>query len=457
MGQRTVQELWATALGELQVQVTPANYETWLRGTIGVSFQDQTLTIGVSSTFAKEWLHKRLSPLIRKTVSRVVGGDTEVAFLIVSSPAKHDSANPVSLFPSLQPASPPISNDSAPVSERSTPLNPRYTFLSFVVGSANRFAHAAALCVADNPGQSYNPFFLYGSSGLGKTHLLHAIGRHCMQMQLRVLYVTSEQFTNQFINALRERRTEEFRSKYRSADVLLIDDIHFIADKEQTQESFFHTFNDLHNANRQIILSSDRPPRSMPLLEDRLRSRFEWGLIADIQPPDLETRLAILCNKADEIGVTVPPEILKLIAQRFQGNVRELEGALNRVLAYANALGACLTIELATSALSELVHDPRSTGISSADILEKVAGYFSLQVDDLTSTRRSKDLVLARQTAMYLLRKETKLSLAEIGRVLGGRDHSTVIHGYEKITSAAEQNTALRRTLMELTALLRSA
>ena len=457
MRPRSVQELWASALGELQVQVTRENYETWLQGTTGVSFQDRTLTIGVSSTFAKEWLQKRLSPLIKKTLSRVVGDDTEVQFLVVSASSRPESSKSATLFPSPQPATAAVSNDSAPVAERPTSLNPKYTFLSFVVGSANRFAHAAAICVADNPGQSYNPFFLYGGSGLGKTHLLHAIGQRCTGLQLRVLYVTSEQFTNQFINALRERRTEEFRSKYRSADVLLIDDIQFIADKEQTQESFFHTFNDLHNANRQIILSSDRPHRSMPLLEDRLRSRFEWGLIADIQPPDLETRIAILHNKAEEIGASIDPEILNLIAQRFQGNVRELEGALNRVLAFANALGTRPTLELAANALSELIHDPRATEISPATILAKVASHFSLQLEDLTGARRSKELVLARQTAMYLMRKETKLSLAEIGQAVGGRDHSTVIHGCEKIASASEQNTALRRTLMELTALVRSA
>ncbi len=454
MGERSVEELWTTVLGDLQVQVTRANYETWLKGTAGLALEAGVFTIGVPSPFAQEWLQHRLSPLIRKTVTKVVGSETNVEFTMLSP--RSESGQPSPLF-SPDPEMPkPVNGGYRRGLEASPPLSSRYTFDSFVVGSANRFAHAAAIGVTENPGQAYNPFFLYGGVGLGKTHLLHAIGHQCMARGLRVLYVTSEQFTNEFINALRERRTEEYRAKYRGPDVLLIDDIQFLADKEQTQESFFHTFNDLHNANRQIIISSDRPPRSMPLLEERLRSRFEWGLLADIQPPDLETRLAILQNKADELGVSLPADILDLIAHRFQSNVRELEGALNRVLAYSKAVDAPLTLDTATKALSELLQDGKGKNLSSGRILEAIALHFSFSVEQLISARRSKDLAHARQVAMYLLRNETRLSLSEIGGILGGRDHSTVVHGYEKIASQAEENTALRRSLMELTSQLRA-
>ena len=310
------------------------------------------------------------------------------------------------------------------------------------------------MAVAESPGHSYNPLFLYGGVGLGKTHLLHAIGYHCEVDRLRVLYITSEQFTNEFINALRERKTEEFRAKYRSVDVLLIDDIHFIADKEQTQESFFHTFNDLHNANRQIVISSDRPPRSMPLLEDRLRSRFEWGLIADIQPPDLEIRLAILQSKAEEINLLIPSEVLNLIAHRFQSNIRELEGALNRVVAFCHLADSPPTVELADATLTDLLYQSPHSAPAPTRIIEIVTSHFHLSSNDLTGPRRSQEIALARQIAMYIIRMETTLSYSEIGRQLGGRDHSTILHGFDKIAAGIEQNSRLRRTVAEISTLL---
>ena len=457
-GHGSSDEIWASALGELQVQVTRANFDTWLKGTMGLSLAENTFTIGVPSAFAKEWLQKRLSPLIKKTVSKVIGQPAEVCFSVLGTDQDTAPTQDGPLF-SAAAATPALDTirEYSPLLPGGPPLNPKYTFSSFIVGSSNRFVHAAAAAVAESPGKSYNPFFVYGGVGLGKTHLLHAIGHRCREDRQKVLYITSEQFTNDFINALRERKTEEFRAKYRAVDVLLIDDIHFIADKEQTQESFFHTFNDLHNASRQIVISSDRSPRSMALLEDRLRSRFEWGLIADIQPPDLEMRLAILGSKAEELHFAVPQDVLNLIAHRFQGNVRELEGALNRVMAYCKVMDCAPTMESASTALAEMLHDPRGSAPAPAQILEAVAEYFRVSLDDLRGPRRSKDLAYARQIAMFVLRKETRLSLAAIGQELGGRDHSTVVHGYEKISAAAERNTALRRTLMELSAVLRAS
>ncbi|MBI4300701.1 MAG: chromosomal replication initiator protein DnaA, partial [Chloroflexi bacterium] len=326
-----------------------------------------------------------------------------------------------------------------------------YSFATFIVGATNRFAHAAALGVAESPGSSYNPFFIYGGVGLGKTHLLHAVGNHCRMDGRRVLYVTSEQFTNEFINSIRERRNEEFRSKYRGADILLIDDIQFIADKEQTQEEFFHTFNDLHSSGRQIVVSSDRPPGSLPLLEDRLRSRFEWGLIADIQPPDLETRLAILRAKAEEHAVMVPEDVLDLLARRYQHNIRELEGSLNRIVAYARLTQSPLSADLANLALADIsVEANRRPTISAAAVINEVASYFSVRPDELRSKGRTKRVALPRQIAMFLMIEVGQMRIASVGSELGGRDHSTVHHGWQKILAEANSNARLRRDLSEI-------
>ena len=329
-------------------------------------------------------------------------------------------------------------------------LNARYTFSTFIVGSANQLAHAASLAVAEAPGQAYNPLFLYGGVGLGKTHLLHAIGHTAIDRELTVLYVSSETFTNEIINAIRYRTTEEFRAKYRSVDLLLVDDIQFIAGKESTEEEFFHTFNSLYETDKQIVICSDRPPKAIVSLEERLRSRFEWGLIADIQPPDLETRVAILRAKADMMQRHVPDEVLSYLASRVQSNIRELEGSFNRLLAFSELQGMPLSIDTAKSVLASLASDGRQRRVSIADVLEAVAEHYRIPLEDLRGKQRDKHIVGPRQVAMYLMRQETEASLLEIGQALGGRDHSTVMHGCEKIGREVNENTSLRREVLSI-------
>ena len=329
-------------------------------------------------------------------------------------------------------------------------LNPRYTFEAFIVGGSNRLAHAASLAVAEAPGESYNPLFLYGGVGLGKTHLLHAIGHQGVQTGLAVLYVSSEQFTNEIINAIRYRTTEEFRAKYRSVDILLVDDIQFIAGKESTEEEFFHTFNSLHEMSKQIVICSDRPPKVIVSLEERLRSRFEWGLIADIQPPDLETRMAILRVKADLLRYRVPDDIVAYIAGRVQTNIRELEGCLNRLMAYQQLHHTDLTMDVARAAMSSLGNDNRESRLNSKQIAQAVAEYYHISLDAMCGKQRDKHIVMPRQIAMYLIRQETQVSLLEIGQLFGGRDHSTVMHACEKIDREVNINPTLRREIVAI-------
>ncbi len=331
-----------------------------------------------------------------------------------------------------------------------THLNPRYTFDTFIVGNSNRLAHAASLAVAEAPGESYNPLFLYGGVGLGKTHLLHAIGHQGVQTGLAVLYVSSEQFTNEIINAIRYRTTEEFRAKYRSVDILLVDDIQFIAGKESTEEEFFHTFNSLYEMSKQIVICSDRPPKAIVSLEERLRSRFEWGLIADIQPPDLETRMAILRVKADLLGYSIPDDIITYIAGRVQNNIRELEGCLNRLIAFQQLHRTPLTLDTVRAAMSSLDSDTSEPRLSSQQIIEAVAEYYRISLDAMCGKQRDKHIVLPRQVAMYLIRQETQASLLEIGQLFGGRDHSTVLHAYEKIDQELAVNPTLRREILSI-------
>lgn len=319
-----------------------------------------------------------------------------------------------------------------------------------MVGPSNRLAYSASLAVAEAPGHSYNPLFIYAGVGLGKTHLLHAIGHQVLAKGLTFLYVTTEQFTNEFITAIRERTTEQFRAKYRGVEVLLIDDIQFITGKEQTQEGFFHTFNDLHNASRQIVITSDRPPKALALLEDRLRSRFEWGLIADIQPPDLETRMAILRSKAEPLGVTLDDQVVEFVARKVQKNVRELEGSLNRIVAYARLSSSPITVELASRALAELFSDQGRRSLTPERVLEAVTGHFGVERSTLVGKRREKGVALARQVAMYLLREELNLPLTDIGRLLGGKDHSTVIHACGKIAYEMNVDPQLRKSILEI-------
>ncbi len=329
-------------------------------------------------------------------------------------------------------------------------LNTRYTFEAFIVGNSNRLAHAASLAVAEAPGESYNPLFLYGGVGLGKTHLLHAIGHQGVQTGLAVLYVSSEQFTNEIVNAIRYRTTEEFRAKYRSVDILLVDDIQFIAGKESTEEEFFHTFNSLYEMSKQIVICSDRPPKAILSLEERLRSRFEWGLIADIQPPDLETRMAILRVKADLLHYRMPDEIISYIAGRAQTNIRELEGCLNRLMAYQQLHRTDLTLEVARAAMSSLGNDTREPRLNSQQITQAVAEYYRISLEDMCSKQRDKYIVMPRQIAMYLIRQETQASLLEIGQLFGGRDHSTVLHACEKIDRAINTDSTLRREIIAI-------
>jgi chromosomal replication initiator protein len=329
-------------------------------------------------------------------------------------------------------------------------LNPRYTFDAFIVGNSNRLAHAASLAVGEAPGESYNPLFLYGGVGLGKTHLLHAIGHQGVETGLEVLYVSSEQFTNEIINAIRYRTTEEFRAKYRSVDILLVDDIQFIAGKESTEEEFFHTFNSLYEMSKQIVICSDRPPKAIVSLEERLRSRFEWGLIADIQPPDLETRMAILRVKADLLHYRVPDDIIAYIAGRVQTNIRELEGCLNRLMAYQQLHRTDLTMEVARAAMSSLGNDSKESHLNITQIAQAVAEYYHISYESMCGKQRDKHIVMPRQIAMYLMRQETQASLLEIGHLFGGRDHSTVLHACEKIDRAVNINPALRREIVAI-------
>ena len=329
-------------------------------------------------------------------------------------------------------------------------LNARYTFSTFIVGAGNQLAHAASVAVAEAPGHAYNPLFLYGGVGLGKTHLLHAIGHNALENGLVVLYVSSETFTNEMINAIRYRTNEEFRAKYRSADVLLVDDIQFIAGKDSTEEEFFHTFNSLYESNKQIVMCSDRPPKAIVSLEERLRSRFEWGLIADIQPPDLETRVAILRAKADLSQRMVPDDVIQYLASRVQSNIRELEGSLNRLLAFSQLQRMPLTIDTAKAALANIATDARQRRVSIDDVLNAVSEYYRISLDDLRGKQRDKHIVVPRQVAMYLMRQETEASLMEIGQALGGRDHSTVLHGCDKISREVNENTALRKEVLAI-------
>jgi chromosomal replication initiator protein len=343
---------------------------------------------------------------------------------------------------------PTIQSTIQSTSQNNVAIKSRYTFENYIVGASNRLAHAASLAVAERPAQAYNPLFLYGGVGLGKTHLLHAIGNMCIQRGQQVLYVSSEEFTNDLINAIRTHTTQAFRDKYRRIDVLLIDDIQFIAGKESTQEEFFHTFNTLHGQEKQIVISSDRPPKSLVTLEERLRSRFEWGLAADIQPPDFETRVAILRSKADRAGRQLSPEIYELIARRVQSNIRELEGSMTRILAFSDLSGLPLTPQLVDTALVDML--PRRRDVQPTDVINKVADAFGTTVDRIIGRERTQEIALPRQIAMYLLREEANISLPQIGDALGGRDHTTVMYACQKVADMLERDDHLRRQVIDI-------
>jgi chromosomal replication initiator protein len=428
MGASSAQEIWEAALGELQVQVTRSYYRTWLEKTTGLSYEGDQFVVGVPNAFVAEYLNQNQRSLIEKTLIGLTSPDIKVAFRVASARETTTAA------PTARPTG-----------------QARYTFDSFVVSNSNRLAYAAALSAAENPGHGYNPLFLYGGVGLGKTHLLHAIYHAARTNNFRALYVSAEQFTNEFVSAVREKSTDEFRSKFRNVDILLIDDIQFISGKEQTEESFFHTFNELHNANRQIVMTSDCPPKSMPLLGARLCSRFEWGLVADIKPPDFETRLAILRAKAEQEKTEVPPEVLEFIAQRIQQNIRELEGSLHRAIAYARLFRALLTPELAARALEDIAgKGPKGAALTPERVIRAVAQSFQIDPEDLKGRKRDRTTALARQMAMYLLKEGSSCSLAQIGLEFGKRDHSTVTHAVQRIAAEADNDPYLRRKLADI-------
>jgi chromosomal replication initiator protein len=436
------QQAWQSALGQLQMEMPKASFDTWVRDTRIVSYDSGTFTIGVRNAYARDWLESRLSSTATRLLMGIMNQDVDIQF-VVSGDADHSHLNREETTTNTVVAE----FEALTTRAHSVTLNPRYTFDNFIVGANNRLAVAASQAVAENPASSYNPLFLYGGVGLGKTHLLHAIGNACEKDGLMVLYVSSEEFTNDMINAIRSHTTQAFRDKYRTADVLLIDDIQFIAGKESTQEEFFHTFNTLHGQNKQIIISSDRPPKSLVTLEDRLRSRFEWGLTADIQLPDLETRQAILRHKAERAGRQVPAEILDVIARRVQSNIRELEGALNRILAFSDLSGLPMTAQMVDVALADLL--PQPAELKPEKVLDVVARTFNLTVERLLSSDRSREVSLPRQIAMYLLR-ETNVSLPQIGHAMGGRDHTTVMYACEKVADQIERDDRLRRQVVQI-------
>jgi chromosomal replication initiator protein len=450
-------QVWQRALSRLQLHAERAHYDTYLRGTRGVAYDPgaSVIRVAVSNPFHVPWLEGKLSPLIHSVVAELLGAPVRVEF----SPGQGTSdglearsarPRPAPLLAQLEQAMHAAeqhptadSPNHAPLRPRGSvqpaagsPLNARYTFDSFVVGQSNRLAHAASLAVVDRPGNAYNPLFLYGRVGLGKTHLLHAIGHAVAARGEAVVYVSSETFTNELIESIRQHRTDDFRLKYRRARVLLIDDVQFIAGKERTEEEFFHTFNAIHESGGQIVLSSDRPPRAMTILEDRLRSRFEWGLIADVQPPDYETRIAILRSKLSSAIIgAVPSDVLDFIAQKVQSNIRELEGSLNRLLAHARHMQQPVTVDLAARALHDLVSPgPSGRNLTPAAILFAVGRYYGVNPDELKGKSRHKQIVVPRQIAMFLLREEAHLSTPDIGRLLN-RDHTTVLHAQKQVVN----------------------
>ncbi len=433
------QKAWQAARGQLQMDMPKAAFDTWVRNAEFISYEDGSFIIGVPNAYARDWLQSRLASTVTRLLTGMMNRTVEVRFVIWQNGNK----------PAEQQDLPVDYDDDIPAETTHNPsLNPRYTFENFVVGPSNRLAHAASLAVAEKPAQAYNPLFLYGGVGLGKTHLLHAIGNICHRRGLQVLYVSSEEFTNDLINAIRAHTTQAFREKYRSIDVLLVDDIQFIAGKESTQEEFFHTFNTLHGQDKQIIISSDRPPKALVTLEERLCSRFEWGLTADIQPPDFETRLAILRSKAERLGCRLPDELTALIARRVQSNIRELEGALTRVAAFADLSGLPITPQLVDTALADLL--PRRSEVQPDEIVRRVAETFGVSVESMLGRDRSRMVALPRQVAMYLLREEANISLPQIGETLGGRDHTTVMYGCDKVAEMLEKDDRLRRQVIEI-------
>jgi chromosomal replication initiator protein len=480
--QMQAQQLWQTVLGDMKARLNRSAFENWLRPTTIVAFENDVATVAAANSFGASTLQTRYAGQIEDVLSKIVGRPIRVQFTVMNSheedeepadaskPASDDGTGRKLVFGEATPPSrqgrrshePAVSSRPEPSRAKSRQLelsaasnhglNPRYIYAHYVVGSSNRLAHAASQSVAERPGGQYNPFFVHGGVGLGKTHLLHAIGHRAIELHqgITVAYVSSEKFTNDLINAIRAQRMEEFRARYRLIDILMIDDIQFIAGKDSTQEEFFHTFNELYQSGKQVVISSDRPPKAMSALEDRLKSRFEGGLIADVQLPDYEMRTAILRAKADELGAKVPDDVAEYIAQKDQSNIRELEGALNKVLAFSQITGQALTLQLAMEALTDASISSRRRSITPASVVEAVARHYDVSLRELTGRARNKEIVLPRQVAMYLLREETGSSLVDIGHELGKRDHTTVMHGITKIERELTTNTSLRTQIMAI-------
>ena len=434
--------LWRETLTVLSRHLSRANYDTWLEGTEGLRFDESRLIVGTRSEFATEWLRKRLRPLLLRTIADLAEQPLDIEF----EPLPREERSPPEALRAPDAAPPAGAPDAAP--EALPPparLRDRYTFTKFIAGPGTRLAVAAAESVARDPGHLYNPLFLYGAAGLGKTHLLHAIGHGLADRGYRATYISAEQFTNQLISSIQERTQGSFRARYRSATALLIDDIQFIAGKEQTQEEFFHTFNELYEAGRQIVISSDQGPSSIPQLEERLRTRFQWGMTADLQPPDVETRIAILRSKTADHDIAVPDRVIELIAARFTSNIRELEGSLTRVIAYSRLTGEPLTPALLQAALAALEPSTSRLPPSPSLIIGAVCRYFDLTERQLLSRSREKRVAYPRQIAMYLIRELAHRSLVEIGTTLGGRDHSTIHHGWQKMERALQVDPETKR------------
>ncbi|MEW6662582.1 MAG: chromosomal replication initiator protein DnaA [Bacillota bacterium] len=454
INQNQLPSLWQRTLDILATELSSYSFDTWMKYTQLIDYisKTNTMVIMVPNEFAQDWLQSRYYNLIKNTLQLLLNQEVNLQFVLKTGLQKNNPATPLSLKQRNQ-ADCDFSSDNY-----SSRLNPKYTFDTFVIGNSNRFAHAASLAVAETPARAYNPLFIYGGVGLGKTHLMHAIGHHVIAHipRHRVLYVSSEKFTNDLINSIRDDKTEDFRTRYRSIDVLLVDDIQFLAGKERTQEEFFHTFNALHEANKQIIISSDRPPKEIPTLEERLRSRFEWGLITDIQPPDFETRIAILKKKAQLENLDLPNEVLVFIANKIHSNIRELEGALIKVAAYAAINNKRIDYDTLFDSLKDLIGFSKPQPITISMIQDTVANHFTLRSEDFKSKRRTREVAFPRQIAMYLCRELTDASLPRIGEAFGGRDHTTVIHAHEKISHGIATDPSLSQTLKEIIAKLKT-
>ncbi len=433
-----LEQIWEEALKMIEEETSPVSFATWIQPIVPCGIIGNKIILQVKESFLKEIIEKRHLPLIRTAIKMVTKNEYDI---MITTEEEQNAGNLHNLA-----AEKPAENELA------RNLNPKYVFDSFVVGNSNRMAHAASLAVAESPAQAYNPLFLYGNSGLGKTHLMHSIGHFILDRNPRakVLYVTSETFTNELINSIQNNKNEEFRNKYRNIDVLMIDDIQFISKKEGTQEEFFHTFNALYESNKQIIISSDRPPKEIKTLEDRLRSRFEWGLIADVQPPDYETRIAILKKKAERDNLTVPDDVMAYIAKNIASNIRELEGALTRIVAFATLTNQDISIALAENSLKDIFSENSATPLTPELIQQVVAEYYNIRVEDIQGSKKPKNIAFPRQVSMYLCRKLLDISLPKIGESFGGRDHTTVIYAISKIEKQLESDEGLQKTVHAL-------